>query len=712
MFLNYQESVTDDAVDGRIGFETDGRTLRIRDALEGEEFPLRFDREPRPQTALPDLFHTPVDRAVSFEAESVSIPNLAAISVRDADGNYVARLNESTTLNRGTYFVDISGVTKAFIRIPDVEISATGMGESEGVELIFDRPVTVTVGARSLHTRPEATITVPDDPAALAEAISVLGSSIKEFTPERSWPTLRGYPPRIRIGDELDIPSPLVAPDTGVEVVVRPTYADVYRLSTLAYYLGARVVVGDAPAIHLDTGYVESLPTDGVALEERVEELLRTWFFLDTLARTEGYVKSDRYEYEQVGAELPFYPPNLVDMSMSGRLMEYLEVDSDAVRPYTPAWPTEAVLRPVPEAAELLPHLAHLLAPIRVRGSADSTADAPVSLATSPWMKDDQDASDTDVIPSPDDVPIPTGVSVLSPASYENRLRGTTTARGDIRTVVLTRSAERAGRLRRALSDPAVPGGVGSWEVIDRPDADTVSAVLSDSDVDIAYCALPVEDRQIAAANGTVPLTDLGSSPAFVAFEGCTDLTLGRSVVDSGGLSSVLIEGALSDEQFRSLVGLLSFGVPTTASVTLAGIDATTTLRCVGDPSTEVASHSYQTMAVYEVRSNGPDSHHFERGSVLSLSARIGGEQKQLLDGFQPLAEIAGRLHIDGPTLDTAALFTLLEQADSVIRLNGRLLLPEDVETESDIEWLVRRQLSEESESEEHSLERRSEQRD
>jgi len=71
---------------------------------------------------------------------------------------------------------------------------------------------------------------------------------------------------------------------------------------------------------------------------------------------------------------------------MSERLMEYLEVDPETVEPYTPEWPTEAVLRPVPEAAELLPHLAHSLAPVRVRGSADPTADAPVALATSPWL--------------------------------------------------------------------------------------------------------------------------------------------------------------------------------------------------------------------------------------------------------------------------------------------------------------------------------------
>ncbi|TKX52147.1 hypothetical protein EXE44_19145, partial [Halorubrum sp. SS7] len=83
----------------------------------------------------------------------------------------------------------------------------------------------------------------------------------------------------------------------------------------------------------------------------------RTWFFLDTLSRTEGYIPSNRYEYDAVGPELPFYPPKLANLSMSERLMEYLEVNPETVAPYTPASSTEATLRPVPEAMELLPHL-------------------------------------------------------------------------------------------------------------------------------------------------------------------------------------------------------------------------------------------------------------------------------------------------------------------------------------------------------------------
>nr|WP_309243312.1 hypothetical protein [Halorubrum yunnanense] len=564
------------------------------------------------------------------------------------------------------------------------------MADSGPVEIALDRPLTVTVGARSLHTRPEATVTVPDDPAALAEAVSVLGSSIKEFSPERSWPTLRGYPPRIVRGGGLDIPSPLVAPDTGVDVVVRPEYADVYRLSTLSYYLGARMVVGDAPAIRLDTGYVESLPTDGVALEERAAELLRTWFFLDTLARTEGYVPSDRYEYAQVGPELPFYPPKLADRSMSERLMEYLEVDPATVAPYAPDWPTEAVLRPGLAGAELLPHLAHVLAPVRVRGAAEpARPDAPDALATWPWFAPESG------VPNPDENPLPAGTSVLTPASYENRLRRGATARGRVRVVALVDSAERATAVRRALSEPAVPEGVGHWEVLDRPDAETAAAALSDSDIDIAYCGLPVGDGAVVAADGPVGLAELKHAPALTVFEGTEGVGEAVTAVENGGIGSIVAAEPPSLPAIRSVTALLEIGTPMSASASLSGLFAETPTRCVGDPGVAVASGIPLTTQTYSMRSESPTSHRVRHGSLLSLSVRIGYEEKQLSEEFDALSELMGQTRTDGPVINSPTLLEILDEDDSIVRLNGRLLLPSDDLTASDIERLARLSLAE-----------------
>ena len=672
---------------GRVGFEVDGETLRVRDELEGDELRLVLDREVDPRPALTELFPFPVDEAVSFETGSVSVPDYSSVRVRRADGAFVERLNELTELPRRSYCVDIDGVTKVLVRVPDAAISATGMADGGAVEMEFDRPVTVTVGARSRHTRPEATITVPDDPTALAAAVSVLGSSIKEFSPERSWPTLRGYPPRIVRGDELDVPSPLTRPDTGIEVVVRPEYADVYRLSTLSYYLGARMVVGDAPAVRLDTGYVEPLPTDGVALEGRAEELLRTWFFLDTLARTDGYVPSNRYEYDRVGPELPFYPPNLADLSMSERLMEYLEIDPETVAPYMPDWPTEAVLQPGPAGSEFLPHLAHVLAPVRVRGAAESEPPEAQALATSPWL------SPANEVPNPDDDPLPAGTSVLTPASYENRLSHETTARGEVRVVALVDSSDRAAAIRRALSHPAVPEGVDEWTVIDRPDAETAAAVLADPETDIAYCDLPAGDEAVVASDGLVALDDLDDAPPLTVFAGTDGVREGFTAVGNGGIGAIVTAESPSPERLRSLVALLSVGASMSASASLSGLTDETRIRCVGDPGVTAASSTVTTL-VNSVRSESPGSHRIEYKFVLSLPVRIGYEGEHLFEEFESLNELLGATRTDGPVVDSETLLAILDQDDSIVRLNGRLLLPSDGLTEADIERLAERDLA------------------
>ncbi|OYR86406.1 hypothetical protein DJ72_02505, partial [Halorubrum distributum] len=157
----------DGSPDGRIAFDVDGTTLTVRDVIEGEEMRLRADREPDLFAALPELFPLPVDRAVSFEAESLAVPEYTSIVVRDDGGEFVGRPNDQAEFPRGSYCIEITGVTKAFVRVEDAELSVSGAEGPEPIEVALARPATITLGARSLHTRPEATITVPDDPEAL-----------------------------------------------------------------------------------------------------------------------------------------------------------------------------------------------------------------------------------------------------------------------------------------------------------------------------------------------------------------------------------------------------------------------------------------------------------------------------------------------------------------------------------------------------------------
>ncbi|MFY4816239.1 hypothetical protein ACOJIV_26685 [Haloarcula sp. AONF1] len=691
--------MNDGASEGRIAFEVDGTTLTVRDAIEGERMQLRVDREPDLSPAFPELFPSPVDSGVSFEAQSVVIPEYASIVVRDVDGDHVARLDDPMELPRGSYCIEVNGVTKTLIRVTDVEIVATGVGGPDPVSLSFDRPRTVSIGARSFHTRPEATITVPDDPAALTEAVSVLGSSIKEFTPERSWPTLRGYPPRIKRGDALDVPSLLSVPDTGVEVVVRPTYADVYRLSTLSYYLGARMVTGDTPAIRLDTGYEERLPTEGEALEEKVTELFQTWFFLDTLARTEGYVPSDRYEYEAVGPELPFYPPNLADRSMSERLMEYLEIDFETVASHLPSWPTEAVLRPVPASAELIPHLAHGLAPIRVRGDSDTcVSDVPVGIATSPqamttlsgtgpsdtahgeWdgttPSGARSKAATNWEPTSDAEPAPAGVSVLSTQAYENRIRRQISERGTVDVAFLFDDPERAQAVRESLSEPRELDGIGSWQVTVSPSRDAVIETISDPELDIVYCGSSVAVGDVDP-NG-VDLLDEGIvAPDLTVFEGVKDTGPGVDAIDRGGSCAILLSDGVSPDGIRTLIGLLTAGSPIAVAARLSLSSGSTEVRYVGDPATTITVDRGLTTQLYSCQAQANDTYRVVCRSFLSNESQIGGEYR-FTGVFSDSSSALLGTEIEAGETDVSGILQLHEEKSPILRFSDEIVLWSD----------------------------------
>lgn len=708
MLANQKDIVNDGSSGERIEFEVDGTTLTVRDVIEGKEMSFRVDREPEISPALPAMFPLPIDDAVSFEAESLTVPEYTSIVVRDDEGEFVGRPNEATELPRGSYCIEITGVTKMFVRLEDTKLSVSGIEGADPVEIALAGPATVSVGARSLHTRPEATITVLDDPEALAEAVSVLGSSIREFSAERSWPTLRGHPPRIQRGEALDIPSPLTTPDTGVEVVTRSTYADVYRLSTLAYYLGARMTIGEEPAVRLDTGYTERLPADGRELEERVAELLRTWFFLDTLVRTDGYTLSDREEYEQVGPQLPFYPPNLSERSLSERLMEYLEVDPGTVAPYAPEWSTEAVLRPDPAGAELLPHLAHVLAPVRVRGSvAEVPSGDPVGLTTADRPTDSHQLAshEGDSVPDPDSDAIPAWTAAALPAAHEHELQRTPPDPGEANVTLLIGSTVRARRLRDTLASPSLPAGVGSLSVLEAPTMGAVTDALSDPSIDLLYCDIPL-DEGTSAVDGDFAdpphraSTNGRSAPAVSVFEGNRRVAVGIDVIRRGGTGSAVIDGRLPDDQMRTVVELLaSVGLPLDTSLATLQLPRRPPVRFAGNSATNVIPPNPPTPRLAFVKSVTESNHRTTWRTVLSPASWFGAEHQIVYDCFDDKARLVGRDPGERPMLSSEMVADWSTEPDSTLFLNGQFVSPTVDLTVEDVEESARRALATEGSS-------------
>ena len=664
--------------DGRVTFAGSDGELHVTDVIENETLVVGVDGTPELEPGLTDVFPFPVDRAVSFEAGELVFENVAELRLRDEHGETVADLIEPESFPRDTYCLEVTGSLKLYVRMRDVAIDAEGIRGPAPARLTFDESAVVTLGGRSQHTRPEATVTVPDDPGSLMDAVSVLGSSIKEFSAERSWPSLRGYPPRFERGDELRIPDQLFTPDTDVRITVPETHADVYRVAPLAFYLGARVEPGD-PAIHLDGGYVETLPTTGSDLERRVETLLGHVLVLDSLVRMEGYIPSDRLEYDEIGSKLPFYPPNLYDRSVAEQLLEYLEVDPSTTARYVPTPPVRAQLRPDPADLELLPHLAHGLSPIRVACQASPAGAARESTA-------DVAASDGDGV-GPFAVPegihavtgrgsgtvdrlaaTPTGTALLTPATYENRLVRGPSPEGETVVRLLVDDGTRAADLQRLFA-PIDGESEPTVDVVAAPTVAEAEATLSDPGVDVCYAALPTDDRTLVCRDGHFDPAGLELvGPSVVVVEGSADADVGIPVVDGGAYLAMLIRQRPSDDVLRQLLRLLRAGLNVAEAVRLSGIERETGVWYVGDPTHRAATLKRGTMKGL-LRFDPVDNGEFSPSlwQSLSMDIRCGTEFKYLQDEDGLPAALAGGSRLESSkTVGPAAVVESVDEPDVV----------------------------------------------
>jgi hypothetical protein len=363
----------------------DGNGLSIVDDIERRQF--RFEAD-EPITHTPtDVsdFYFPVDEAVALDTERVHLPNLVATYVRDDDGTMLEEVGPLSVseFDEGTYSVEICGPVKIYLRVDGPLTVSAGVDE-----LTIEAASHVRVGGRSHHKHPEATITTTAEPRDLMRAVSALGSALKTTSPERSYPTLRGHPPTIELGDELDVPDVLEPPRTGVRIELPPNVSYIYPAASLSYYLGARIVPGRRPRLVTDEGYTYRL--DGVHdYEETVERVLKHVFTLDCVTRTEGYYNVDLHERTGVEENVDVDFARLYELSPSERLVEYLEIPFDAVEEQIPAWKLTTHVAPTDENVELLPFLVNDLAAIRMPAGQTVTASEAQMAAINDFTRGD-----------------------------------------------------------------------------------------------------------------------------------------------------------------------------------------------------------------------------------------------------------------------------------------------------------------------------------
>ncbi|WP_430503887.1 hypothetical protein [Haloparvum sp. PAK95] len=648
-----------------VSFEVDGSTLSVRDKFGGGIQQFEADPPLVLDPALEELFHFPVDRAVSFDGAEFNIGQHDSVLLRDETGEVTFEAaEESRTSPPGTHYLEISGSVKAYVRIPDAAVTLEYVGTmyESPVRVKLSAERTITVGARSTHSLPAATITVPDDPAARMEAFSYLGSSIKEFSPERSWPTLRGHPPRILRGEALEIPSVLSKPDTGIVVTVPETHADLYRVAPLAFYFGASIEPGTEPALHLPNGYSESLTTPDRTLEESVERIISACFLLDTLARQDGYVPIPTREYGLVAPHLSFYPESLASEPLGDQLMEQLEAPMQPVLDALPRWPVTAVLRPDPSDVTLVPYLLDSMAHISV--AEPGTVSSPVTVRDRPTKPFAVGYSHSTV---------PSGGVALDDRAFERELNETLPVVDEAVVAVVTDDADRAELLRSHLEYAPLRAYPERIAVHADPTTDELEG-LFESGADLVVLDLSATGSTVACADGPLELSTLSECrPNVVVLDADrTGESSVASVVDAGATVSLEAPGVTSPDPGLRIVGCL-----------LRGNSVARTAELLFDPSEyRIAGVPTEMAVLWDTGQNGecyvidtvaPGEHAAE--FVVTPSKPLGiGSVHWLRQDFSPDEhQLVGTSIEMAEHLSTAQVVDLLADEDVVVVLNGEV---------------------------------------
>ncbi|MFC4408390.1 hypothetical protein [Haloarchaeobius iranensis] len=349
-----------------IEWEVTATGLRVVDpgnsefTVEGPNLSVADDGVPLPR---------PVDATLSCRTDEVRFPiSVVYVASESSDATY--ELENDTgplELPAGEYIVDLDTDIKTYLRA-EGPLAISKTPDFEEVVVSFADETEVTLGFRSRNVRPSGSITVPPTPKGLAVALSHLPASHKTTAPDRTYPTLRGHPPLIEAGDTVEVSSTIrnATPDVGIELLVPPSFDELYVTAPLAYYLQADVeTVPDIEApmlcapgagIRHDLG---PLPD----LERRTTRLLRKTFFLDCLVRNAGPYGTNLAEESLLDA-LDLDAEALYHGTPVDRLETYLDVPYAALEHRLPDWHLSMYVEPSPETFETIPFLLHDLAAI------------------------------------------------------------------------------------------------------------------------------------------------------------------------------------------------------------------------------------------------------------------------------------------------------------------------------------------------------------
>ena len=687
-----------------LSFEpTSGRHgVEIRDHIERRTYAILTSAGVSPTTADVDAFRFPVDEAVSITTDAVELPTFVATYVRDADGEMQLQVNPSVDrrLPAGAYDVELCTPMKLYLAV-EGPLSVTA--SDDRIRFDFGTETTVRIGARSHHERPAETVTTTGDSRDAMAALSTFGSALKTTSPERSFPTLRGHPPLVELGEELRIPDGLDVPDTGVRIELPAERGRAYVATPLAFYLGAEMVPAGAPRIVTDEGF--EYPLDGPqGFEETVARTLQQTFFFDCLTRTEGYYPVRLHEREAVEPLVDLDFATLYDRSLAERLEAYLSVPFEVVADHVPTWKLTTHVDPTPENVSSLPFLVDDLAVIRTpntRRTAAESSSAPVAGVARDGGTTDDGEFTRSTAESSETVPVvepertdsveqawlgehaPVDASKATTTAFRNRLEQETDA-GDIEIAVVCNDTamdeERDIAAEVYGSRESLPFDVTVHRDLT---AERLREVLAEETAFLHYIG-HIDDRGFECADGHLDATDIDAvgAEAFM-LNACQSYDQGMALIDAGSvggvvtLSDVINSGAV--RVGKTMVRLLNRGFPLRAALSVAKTRSIVGNQyiVVGDGNVDVVQ-TESGIAVLCRLETGGEEYEVTTTSYLSDSKGIGAITTSVLGDENKSHLVSG--DIDTYTLSKPELKAFLTIENVPVIVDGEFTWSRDID--------------------------------
>lgn len=575
-----------------VSFDGRENELVVQDPIERRTCTLQTFSTVRPKPVPSHPFPFPVDDAVRLSSGGFRLSPPVAAYVRDSDGEMVRSVEgiANEELPDGTYSIELCAPIKLYVHVDEAfSISAT----FDEMSFEFESETDIVVGGQSFHRRPSDTVTTTTDPTDVMATISTFGSAMKTTSPERAFPTLRGHPPAVELGDELHIPDGLQPPETDVAIEVPPTLESVFAVASLAYYLGARVVPGNTPRIV--AGDFEHPLDVARGFETEVEQVLKQTFLLDCVTRTEGLYPVELYERRQLESMVELDFAALYDASPAERLEQYLSIPYPDIEEFVPEWQLTTHVSPAASNVEMLPFLVDDLAVIRtargtavsastvqvpageqfVRGSSErseSNRSASETAATPRSFVEPEQADSLEQVWVGDDAPI--GASKATLTAFRNRLERTA-AEGEIDITVVCNDDEMDEE--RNLADE-VYGSERNlrFDVTVRHDLSVAElrSVL-ESETHFLHYIGHIDDGGFNCRDGTLDAAELDAIgvEAFL-LNACQSYEQGMALIEAGAiggvvtLSDVINSGAV--RVGKAMARLLNRGFPLWAALDIA----------------------------------------------------------------------------------------------------------------------------------------------